>query len=83
MDLKNPTVGRIVHYFPNGADPAASANGANVVPALVIQSFGANVNLHVFSMNPDSPNVLRYSIPHFSQATDARGYWDWPQVTAN
>lgn len=84
-DVKIPTVGRQVHYFPNGADDHASANGAYVLPATVVQESGLLLNLAVTTMNPDGIVVLRYSIAHKSlqigEDGDAAGrYWDWPEI---
>ncbi|WP_295794907.1 hypothetical protein [Mucilaginibacter sp.] len=79
--VKSPTVGRILHYFPNGADPITAANNAQVVPAIVVQDFGNTiVNLSVFPMNPDATNVLRYSVHHKSEAFEGQAYWDWPEI---
>lgn len=90
-DLKIPTVGRIVHYFPNGKDNHCAANGAVKVPAIVVQSWGdgnTRLNLSVFPMNQDSPNVLRYSVNHKSSLSlvlneeCTAAYWDWPEREA-
>lgn len=86
-EIKIPTVGRIVHYFPNGStDVNAAANGATVLPALVIQPFGTAINLHVHAMNPDCSVLLRYSVSHKSsigvdeagKTQTGQAYWDWP-----
>jgi hypothetical protein len=92
-EIKVPTVGRTVHYFPSGIDEVAQANGATVLPAIVIQVFGTRVNLQVLTMNPDAPNVLRYSVAHKSDAARdhirqvvgeeapiVEAHWDWPEI---
>ncbi|CAL1518219.1 hypothetical protein [Chitinophaga sp. MM2321] len=79
-EVKLPTLGRQVHYFPNDADSHAANNGADVLPATVVQGFSKNLNLAVTCMNPDGPVVLRYSVPHKSEATTDRPYWDWPEI---
>lgn len=80
-ELKVAMPGRIVHYWPNGADSVASANNADYVPAIVVQTFGGNLlNLQVFTMNKDAPNILRFSVPHRSGITSQTGYWVWPEV---
>jgi len=80
--VKLPSVGRIVHYYPNGADPITSNNGAEFVPAIVVQEFGGLLaNLSVFPMNPDATNVLRYSVQHKSMPVHTgQAYWDWPEI---
>lgn len=80
--FKAPTVGRIVHYFPNDGDKHCEKNGAEVVPAIVVQVFGRTVaNLSVFPMNPDGTNVIRYSVQHRSQVNnEGIPYWDWPMI---
>lgn len=83
-----PTCGRIVHFFPNAEkDAHIAVNGADRVPAIVIQAFTADrLNLVIFPMNVDSPVVLRYSVPHKSYAENmpdtasAMSYWDWPEI---
>ncbi len=86
-DVKIPTCGHIVHYFPNDKDVICEHNGARKLPAVVVQDWGSlSVNLQVFTMNPDAPNVLRYSVCHENEATrDEVGnivsaYWRWPEV---
>jgi hypothetical protein len=81
-EIKIPTVGRQVHYFPNGADAHCSRNGAEVLPATVVQVFSSKLNLAVTCMNADGPIVLRYSVPHKSeiQSGSILKYWDWPEI---
>jgi len=81
-DIKIPTVGRQIHYFPCEHDFHCSYNGAEVLPATVVQVFSTRLNLAVTCMNVDGPVVLRFSVPHKSEA-DAGGimsYWDWPEM---
>jgi hypothetical protein len=79
--VKSPTAGRIIYYFHNDSDDVASANNAEFVPAMVIQAWGSLlVNVHVFPMNADAPNVLRYSVQHKSTAPEGVPYWDWPEI---
>lgn len=86
QELKLPTVGRQVHYFPVN-DEHCKANSAEVLPATVVQVFGSRINLAVTCMNPDGVQVLRYSVAH--ETTVARdvegkagekGYWAWPEI---
>jgi len=86
-EVKVPTCGRIVHYFPNEADEHCAANGAVMVPAIVVQEWGnKTLNLSVLPMNPDGANVLRYSICHISEAPRTESglpigrYWQWPEI---
>ena len=81
--VKLPTVGRAVHYFPNETDKHSQANGATVLPATVVQTFeGPVLNLLVVTMNQDGPVVLRFSVPHKSSplADNGFSYWDWPEI---
>jgi hypothetical protein len=79
-DVKLPTVGRQVHFFPNGADEHCSKNNATVLPATVVQVFGSMLNLAVTCMNPDGPIVLRYSVKHKDTLPESGAYWDWPDI---
>ena len=86
-EVQSPTCGRIVHFFPKHEnDKICAWNGAEKVPAIVVQSWGnLSANLSVFPMNPDATNVLRYSVMHASEVhRDEEGiptgsYWDWPE----
>lgn len=89
--LKIPTCGRFVHYFPNGSDEIAASNQAEVIPALVIQSWGDTndmVNCHIFPMKSiegtEEPNLaqieVRFSVHHKSVALEGQPYWDWPVI---
>ena len=82
-EVKIPTCGRIVHFFPGKSDydKLCTANNAEKVPAIVVQDWGSTiVNLSVFPMNPDATNVLRYSVEHKSKVTEGASYWDWPEI---
>ena len=81
-DVKIPTVGRWIHFFPgtSSQDALIKNNGLSVAPALVIQPFGTAVNLQIFTMNADAPNVLRFSVAHKSTAGEGQSYWDWPDI---
>jgi len=86
QEIKLPSVGRIVHYFPVN-DKHCQADTATVLPATVVQVFGSRINLSVTTMNPDGIQVLRYSVPHESTVTrdiDGKaaepGYWAWPEI---
>lgn len=87
-ELKIPTAGRVVHYFPNGADAHTAKNGAELLPATVVQPFGTAINLAVTCMNPDGPVVLRYSVQHKSLIAKneddspkaGQSYWDCPEI---
>ena len=78
--LRLPTIGRQVHYFPIN-DPHCAANGATVLPATVVQVHGKYLNLSIITMNADGPLVMRWSVPHASDAGSfpgAMGVWEWP-----
>ncbi len=86
-EIKIPSTGRIVHFFPDKSDAHCRANGAEKLPAIVVQDWQAlTINLRVFTMNADGPNVLRYSVVHKSLAAKdqdgnfAQSYWDWPEI---
>lgn len=88
-EVKIPTVGRQVHYFPNDCDKVAEENGCKVLPATVIQVWGTCINLSVQTFNGDAPVILRSSINHKSSVSKgedgnpikgAGRYWDWPEI---
>lgn len=80
--MQTPTCGRIVHYFPNHNDEEAAFNGADKIPAIIVQAFtGERLNLYLFPMNPNLETPpLRWSAPHKSIAQENVPYWDWPEV---
>jgi hypothetical protein len=84
-----PTVGRIVHYFPEEQDQEAGQNNAEVCAAIVTQSFdNLTPNLHVmvngYGDNGGAKSVIRFSVPHKNDfvpnPSNSAGYWDWPEV---
>lgn len=89
--MPTPTVGRIVHFFPiSQSDRHLANNGADRVPAMIIQAFTPDhLNLVIFPMNVDCPVVLRYSVFHKSQIPNPgesynqkMSYWDWPEIVS-
>lgn len=86
QELKLPTVGRQVHYYPCG-DEHCKYNGAEILPATVMQVFNGRINLAVTCMNPDGFIVIRYSVTHESTVirddngnVAEGGYWAWPEI---
>lgn len=87
-EIKIPTVGRTVIYFPSEQDSVVENNGVTEAPAVVVQTFGEHdtINLSVHTFNPDAPVVLRYSVPHKSRALKndegkiIQRCWDWPEI---
>lgn len=87
--MPTPTCGQIVHFFPiSELDKHLANNGADRVPAMIIQAFTPDhLNLVIFPMNVDCPVVLRYSVFHKSQIPTKgsadyyrMSYWDWPEI---
>lgn len=76
-----PTCGRVVHYYPAESDIICRSNGAEFLPAIVIQAFGIlHANIQVFTMSFDAHSVLRYSVNHKSEALPGQPYWEWPPI---
>lgn len=75
-----PTVGRVVHFYPNGTHPNLFMD-QNYVPAMVqyesndIQPY--TVGMTVNTGNWDKPVVFRAAVPHESQKVDGQAYWTW------
>lgn len=87
QELKQPTVGRVVSYYPSAHEKetrtGAGHNGAIVVPAIVSQVFPWNEHYHALNLRilPDSNETLwQPSTPHKSDAHDGQAYWDWPEI---
>lgn len=82
-ELQMPSVGRIIHFFPQQNDWHARSNYANFIPAIVVQCWGDdNVNLRIFPVVEEGDEILiRWSVPHkskkISEAED-QAYWEWP-----
>lgn len=88
----NPTIGRIVHFFPNdqARQRLASAGGNPVrvfepLAALVVQAWGPTptsaVNLLVF---PDGPTPVWFtSVPGTADVPTSKAegntFWAWPE----
>ena len=80
----NPTIGRIVHYFPTQAEQEAlrliGNNAASVMPAVVVAVWSpSTVNLKVI-VDGKNPDLWKTSVSKCTGATieDKSGKWDWP-----
>lgn len=81
----NPTIGRIVHYFPTQAEQDAlrllGNNASSVMAAVVVAVWSPtciNAKVLVDGKNPD---LWKTSINKCTGATieDKSGKWDWPE----
>lgn len=76
---QNPSVGRIVHFFPTELDDEARSNGnSGPVAAVITRVWDESmVNLTIF---PDAMHPTpRTSVPHRSTHAPGAPYWDWPE----
>lgn len=85
MNTQIPTIGRIVHYHPNGFDKQAEDNQTQVLPAIVTHAWEDSptsaLNLSVFSSNPEIPVLARMSVQHIdSLGAKQAAFWDWPPM---
>lgn len=76
-----PTVGRIVHFYPNDWAKENTfsklLNNAPFLPAIVTQTFGGTTaNLAVIT--PFHGIVGQGSIPHKVDTAETNSYWVWP-----
>lgn len=73
-----PTPGRIVHFYPSKTDHSAKQNGAQFIPAMVIQSWGGDMaNLRIFPYGMET-DVLRGSCHHKDSPDVGESYWVYP-----
>ena len=82
-DLKIPTPGRIVSFFPNGMEMnGKNLNTATVLPAVVVQSWEGSHTLNMSVLLPDQLNPVMFmlSVSHKTYKTDGAAYWDWPEI---
>jgi len=90
-EIKIPTCGRMVHYFPVLPDvlKANAPTYIKMLPAIVIESIENDlaVNMCVFGMGSGiSGAETKWSVQHKScVAKDEDGnprwsYWDWPEI---
>jgi len=83
-EVKIPAPGRIVHYYPNGADELIPLNFPGDYPgfwpAISVDGTDLSPCLSVFTKLPESPVVLRWSIQHKSISLPGQPYWDWPEI---
>lgn len=73
-DIKVPTCGRIVHFFPN------AEHKPRVLPAIVITEYDTYPSLHVFTESEDVPSFLLKTVPPAKHKQEGRPYWDWPEI---
>lgn len=76
MDQK-PTVGRIVHYFPQSGEFGVHSNSTSPLAAVIVAVWGDEcVNLKVFCDGPHD-HWLTSRLRRSAGSGDA-GQWDWP-----
>lgn len=78
-ELKVPTCGRIVHYFPT-AEEAQALSLQSVLPAIVIDQYDTYPTLNVQTGNELHPVVVRKTVAHKSSIIEGQAYWDWPEI---
>lgn len=72
-DFKQPTCGRLVHFFPAQMDSTITAEKC---PAIVLND-DTYPDLCVFW---EGGGGVRKSVPHKSKAAAPSSYWDWPEI---
>lgn len=87
VEIKTPTCGRMVHYYPNNNDTEIHAIGGFVPATILDQINDLTCNMIVLHASDDKPCVMRWSIPHKSLIVpnDSKyglksSYWDWPKI---
>lgn len=81
----NPTVGRIVHFFPGTNESNQLPNGMKFAPAIVTQTWeSGSCNLTLFLAEPDvnkNPMPQKWSVQHKTQiSSEEIPHWDWPEI---
>lgn len=85
-EIKLPTTGRIVNYFPNGQDDGLGYNHSPKMAAIVAAGVDTAPDLSVFTRWDERPVVLKLSVQHKSAVIDfvtgqpVGPYWDWPEI---
>lgn len=83
-EIKQVTVGRIVHFYPNAGDTVARQNCAEFIPAIVVQVWdGDMANLKIFPFGTFEPGEdLRGSVRHKDSPyhMDGQAYWVYPPI---
>ncbi len=79
--MKQPTIARMVHYFPN------SPEGQNTHPIPLPRICAAIVNdedeyptLTVLTGNPEMPMIVVKTVTPADKKVDDKPYWDWPEI---
>lgn len=75
-DIKVPTCGRIVHYFPNKND----GQSPRLLPAIVITEYDTYPSLHVFTEDAENPYFLAKTVYPAKDKIEGQPYWDWPEI---
>ena len=77
--VKIPTCGRAVHYFP--MDCSEKENNGKLKFAAIVATDDMNPDLHVFYHSEKTPVVFLKSVPHRSEYKEHNsGFWDWPEI---
>lgn len=83
-DFQRPSVGRIVHFYPNENDKQALENDVEFIAAIVTRVFGHHrVDLRIFpAVEEKNRFTRRINVPHKIKAAtasgDDSGHWEWP-----
>lgn len=83
-EFQQPSVGRIVHFFPNENDKQALENGVEFVAGIVVRTFGNHrADIRIFpAVEEKERYTMRWNVPHQTKAaqvaTENSGYWAWP-----
>ncbi|HWV69520.1 hypothetical protein [Chitinophaga sp.] len=82
-EIKLPTAGRIVHYFPNGQDNELGYGHAEKLAAIVVDGGDMAPCLAVFTKWSGNPVVIKLSVQHKSHVQGFNpipAYWDWLEI---
>lgn len=81
MSFNKPTVGRIVHYSPNGKSVEMELQGRSFYAAMVVSiAEGGEPNLSIFTDMQHAPQVLKPAVPHQTDAAEGQPFWTWPEI---
>lgn len=82
MEVQAPTIGRVIHFFPNYRPDTKHIIKGHLpdVCAAIVNTESITPTLTVFTGKHHEPMEVYANVPHESAKEEYLPYWDWPPL---